>query len=321
MSLIECPGLPADWLNSWLASIGLLVLEPRLRLSWTLEPNPVATLAAEGTAEPLALAAQAWPQVERLSSMPIAEYIQGQPEMRRRVPLEVFSRRAEYARSHVDSWTLSSTVTDLCVDVAADQTVRHAPLDPKGPGTIKWLHHRLMKSHSAVENPLEAVTATLKGHGKRIVDNGLGFDASRIAGLADSSIKLVDPVIEVLAFFGLRLLPMRGEGLDIGKSGTRHRFAARQRCWSLDRGLSSRAQHMTWLAWSPPLDLAGIDALLDVWSSLLERKARGQRPAQAELSRLGIHAAWETRSYQQRATADTTVGFMSARVELDARRR
>lgn len=321
MNGTECPGLPADWLNSWLASIGLLVLEPRLRLSWTLEPNPIAILAAEGAADPLVLAAQAWPQVDRLNSMPIAEHIQGQPEMRRTVPLEVFSRRAEQARGHIDSWTLSSTVTDLCVDVAADQTVRHAPLDPKGPGTIKWLHHRLMKSYSAVESPFEAVTATLKGHGERIVGNGLGFDASRIAGLADSSIKLVDPVIEVLAFFGLRLLPMRGEGLEIGKFGRRYRFAARQRCWSLDRGQSSRSQHMTWPAWTHPLDLAGVDALLDIWSSLYARRDQGQRISQAALRRVGIHAAWETRTYQPRATADTTVGFMSARLELDARRR
>ena len=320
MNGTKCPGLPADWLNSWLASIGLLVLEPRLRLSWTPERTPVAVLAAEGAADPLALAAQAWPQVGRLNSMPIAEHIKGLPQMKRTVPLEVFRRRAEHARGHIDSWTLSSTVTDLCVDVAAGQTVRHAPLDPKGPGTVKWLHHRLMKAHSAVDNPLEAVSATLKGHGKRIVDNGLGFDASRIAGLADSSTKLVDPVIEVLAFFGLRLLPMRGEGLEVGKSGTRQRFVARQRCWSPDRNQSSRAQHMTWPAWTKPLDLSGADALLDVWSSLYQRRAQGWR-IQADLSRLGIHAAWETRSYHQRATADTTVGFMSARVEFDARRR
>lgn len=320
MNGIECPGLPADWLNSWLASIGLLVLEPQLRLSWTPEPSPVAILAAEGAADPLALAARAWPPLDRLNSMPIAEHIEGLPEMKRQVPLEVFNRRAAHARDHVDSWTLSSTVTDLCVDVAADQTVRHAPLDPKGPGTIKWLHHRLLKSYSAVERPLEAVTATLEGHGKRTVDNGLGFDASRIAGLADSSIKLVDPVVEVLAFFGLRLLPMRGEGVDVGKSGTRHRFAARQRGWSLDLGQSSRAQHMTWPAWRPPLDLAGVDALLDVWSSLYERGTPGQGVSRAQLSRIGIHAAWETRSYQQRATADTTVGFMSTRVEIGAKR-
>ena len=320
MNDIECPGLPADWLNSWLASIGLLVLEPRLRLSWTQDANPIAVLSTGDGSDPLAAAARAWPQHDRLSSMPISQHIEGLPEMRRTVPLQVFVRRAEFARSHVDGWTLSSTVTDLCVDVAGEHTVRHAPLDPKGPGTIKWLHHRLLKSHSAVENPRTEIVASLSGYGKRVVDNGLGFDASRIAGLADSADRLVDPVIEVLAFFALRLMPMRGEGLEVGQSGPRHRLAARQRCWSLDGG-QSRAQHMTWPAWTQPLDSAGVDALLDLWSGLHERRSHGYRTYRAELSRLGIHAAWETRAYQRRGSADTTVGFASTRVELDAIRR
>ena len=222
MNQVECPGLPADWLNAWLAAIGLLVLEPRLRLSWTREASPNAMLTADNGAEdPLVLAASAWPSPERLQAMPIAQHREGLLDMRRTVPLEVFQQRADLARSHPDSWTLSSTVTDLCVDVAAESTVRHAPLDPKGPGTIKWLHHRLLKSHSRVEQPEEAVIATLKGYGKRVVDNGLGFDSSRITALADGANKVIDPVVEVLAFFGLRILPMRGAGVEVGKSGTR----------------------------------------------------------------------------------------------------
>ena len=321
MSEIECPGLSAGWLNAWLAAIGLLVLEPRLSLGWTREPSPIGLLASQCDEDPLTLAADAWPTLDRMRTMPIAERVEGLPDMHRTVPLDVFRRRAEFARDHADSWTLSSTVTDLCVDVGADLTVRHAPLDPKGPGTIKWLHHRLLKSHSMVENPSEAVIAAVRGYGKRVVDNGLGFDASRIAGLADSATKLVDPVIEVLAFFGLRVLPMRGKGVEVDRSRTMRRFAARQRCWHPEAGPSSRVQHMTWPAWEQPLDLSGVDALLDQWSSLSERISYGRRVSGAELSRLGIHAAWQTRSYQQRGSGDTTVGFTSARVELDARRR
>lgn len=319
MNGIECTGLPADWLNSWLASIGLLVLEPRLRLSWTPERSPVAVLTAEGATDPLALAVQAWPQVDRLSLMPIARRVEGLPEMGRTVPLGVFKRRAEHARGHPDSWTLSSSITDLVVERPAD-TVKHADLDPTAPkGTT--LHDRLVSCFRHVPSPHLAIPATLQGYGKRVKANGLGFDASRIAGLADLSKTNVDPVVEVLAFFGLRLLPMRGEGVDVGKSGTRNRFAARQRCWSLDRGQSSRAQHMTWPAWTRPLDLLGVDALLDVWSSLNERRAQGQRVPYAEMSRLGVHAAWETRPYKPRGSFDATKGFMSARVELDAKRR
>ena len=321
MNEVKCPGLVASWLNAWLASVGLLVREPRLRLHWTADPSPIAVLAADDGADPLTLAAEAWPESARLRAMPIAEHVEGLPDMKRTVPLEVFQRRAELARGHVDSWTLSSTVTDLCVDVATESTVRHAPLDPKGPGTIKWLHHRLVKSHSMVQEPSDAVIATLKGHGKRVVDNGLGFDATRITGLADSATKVVDPVIEVLAFFGLRMLPMRGAGVEVGKSGLRNRFATRQRCWSLDRSQSSRVQHMTWPAWRQPLDLSGIDALLDVWSELNLRSTLGQRIPPAALSRLGIHAAWQTRPYQLRGSGDTTVGFTSTAVAPDARSR
>ncbi len=316
MNGIECPGLPADWLNSWLASIGLLVLEPRLRLSWTPERSPIAVFSAEGTDDPLELAVQAWPQTNRLKCMPIARHLKELPEMERTVPLGVFKQRAEYARSHTDSWTLSSCITDLEVERPAN-TVSHAYLDPTAPrGTT--LHDRLVSCFHHVESPQLAVPATLQGYGRRVKANGLGFDASRIAGLADSSKTYVDPVIEVLAFFGLRLLPMRGEGLDVGKSGARHRFAARQRCWSLDRGQSSRAQRMTWPAWTPALDLAGVDALIDVWAGLHERQARGQRTSHAELSRLGVHAAWETRAYIGRGSSDATKGFMSTRVKLGA---
>ena len=319
MNEIECPGLPADWLNSWLASIGLLVLEPRLRLRWTPDATPIAVLGTDNEPNPLALAARSWPQMDRLAAMPIAGSIDGLPDMRRTVPLDVFRRRAEFARGKPDSWTLSSTVTDLCVDVATDRTVRHAPLDPKGPGPIKWLHHRLTKSYARVENPSEAVIATLEGCGRRIVDNGLGFDASRIAGLADSADKLVDPVIEVLAFFGLRMLPMRGDGVEIGKAGRRKRFAMRQRCWHLDTTQSSWLQCMKWPAWDQSLDYPGVDALLDQWSRLMEQHTRGRRVSRTELSRLGIHAAWQTRSYRERSKSDNTVGFTSARMDLDAR--
>lgn len=321
MPEVECPGLPADWLNAWLAAIGLLVLEPRLRLSWTLSPGPIAVLSTAGDADPLELAANSWPSLDRLNEMPIAERVAGLPDMRRTVPLDVFQRRAASARGHGDSWTLSSTVTDLCVDVTADITVRHGRLDPGGPGTIKWLHHRLLRCHSMIDEPSDAALATLKGSGTRKRVNGLGFDATRIPSLADAGDPMVDPVIEVLAFFGLWLFPMRGDGVEIRKSGQRNRLAARQRGWNLERAEPSRGQHMTWPAWKQPLDCSGADALLDLWSDLYRRMARGQRVPRAEQSRLGIHAAWRTVSYVGRGTNDVTAGFASARVEFDARPR
>ena len=321
MERVECPGLPASWLNAWLAAVGLLALEPRLRLSWTSDPEPIAVLSAHDDATPLELAVNAWPSLDRLQAMPIAEHREGADPMQWPVPVAVFQQRAEPARRHVDSWTLSSTLTDLCVDVDAnaDKTVRRARLYPKGPGSIKWLHFRLLRSHSMVDEPPDQVAGTLRGYGKRVKANGLGFDATRISALADSSDTMVDPVIEVLAFFGLRLLPMRGEGIEVGKSGTKNRFAARQRGWSLDR--ASAAQHMTWPAWEQPLTLSGVDALLDLWAELIERHAHSEQVPRTARSRLGIIAAWRSVPYEGRGGNDNTVGLASARLELGAGRR
>ena len=36
----ECPGLPAEWINGWLAAVGTTVLDSELRLSWTMDPSP-----------------------------------------------------------------------------------------------------------------------------------------------------------------------------------------------------------------------------------------------------------------------------------------
>ena len=318
MNDVECPGLPADWLNSWLASIGLLVLEPRLSLSWTQDANPIAVLSTDDGSDPLTVAVQAWPYVERLRAMPIARSLKDLREMKRAVPIDVFLERAECARSHIDSWTMSSSITDLYVDISAGKT-RHADLDAPAPkGTT--LHDRLMKCFDEVASPSDTIPATLHGNGRRVEANGLGFDASRISALADSAKKIVDPVVEVLAFFGLRALPMRGKGIEVGKSGTRDRLAARQRCWHFDTTKGPRDRYMAWPAWQQSLDYPGVDALLDQWSRLVERSIRERRVFRAELSRLGIHAAWQTRRYIKR-DSERTAGFTSTRIELDARRR
>ena len=315
MQAVECPGLPADWLNAWLAAIGLLVLEPRLRLSWTPGPSPVAVLAADGELDPTAIALDAWPTLERLKAMPIARRVAGSRDLERKVPLDVFCERVEIARSHNDSWALSSSATDLFVN--AEGRVKNAELDPEAPrGTT--LYDRLMKCYNEVQSPQQSISDTLGGNGARIAANGLGFDASRISALADSSDKLVDPVIEVLAFFGLRMFPMRGRGVVEGRSGIRDRFAARQRCWSLSRSQSSSAQRMTWPVWIRPLDLWGVDALLDAWSDLQQSPKELSANGDA-VTRLGIHGAWQTRRYIKRGD-ERSAGLASARIWLDARR-
>ena len=308
-----CRGLGADWLNAWLAAVGATVLSETMRLRWTTDTVPVAVLSVVGDEDPVDVLAASWPSDDRVHAMPIAHESSGRLGMERKVPAHTFADRAQALRSHIDSWTLSSTMTDLHVYESGE--VAHAPLDPPGPGTIKWLHHRLLKTREYVDDPAQQIAATLDGRGLRVVDNGLGFDLTRVTTQADSSRKTVDPVVEVLAFFGLALLPARGDGVDQRASRVRSRSTVRQRGWHV-------APHrcFEWPAWRQPIDLAAIDALLDAWHSI-RRSNRGDRPAsewaaydRTKSERLDIHAAWRTVGYESRSSSDPTVGYGSERL-------
>ena len=299
MAEMICPGLPASWVNAWLAAVGATRLEPKLRLRWTLDNLPRAVLCANA-GEPAGLLASAWPTPRRLRELPIAETWGDTPPVQRKVSVEDFAIRAIAARSDASSWTISSTMTDL--DVAGNGEVAHAPFDPAGPGPIKWLHHRLVKVHGQVDPTVARLAESLSGTAGRVKDNGLGFDITRLASQADKTAKWVDPVIEVLAFFGLSLLPVRGSGTDKGIDKSA-RSSARQRGWKRlpDHG---PGLCFVWPAWNQPLDFNGIDALLDIW----EWRKRDR------WGRVGIHGGWRTMRYQKRGAGDTTRGFGAERL-------
>ena len=299
MTEMICPGLPADWVNAWLAAVGATRLEPRLQLRWTLDSVPLAVLCADD-ADPVHLLAEAWPTSRTLQELPIAETWGDTSPVRRKVSVEDFAIRARAARSDSFSWTLSSTLTDL--DVSASAEVAHAPFDPAGPGTIKWLHHRLVKVHGHVDPTVTLMADSLRGASSRVKDNGLGFDITRLASQADRTAKWVDPVIEVLAFFGLALLPVRGAGTD-GSINKSVRSSSRQRGWKrLSEGRSIRC--FVWPAWSEPLDFDGIDALMDIW------KWRDR----SRWDRVGVHGGWHSVRYEKRGSGDTTRGYASERL-------
>ena len=308
-----CQGLPADWLNAWLAAVGATVLSDAIQLRWTTDTIPVAVLSVDGDDDPIGALVAAWPRDQRLNEMPIASEWSALNRMERKVSVDAFGERARAVRSHADSWTLSSTMTDLHVYQGGE--VAHAPLDPPGPGTIKWLHHRLLKTLAHVNSPADRLAATLEGRGLRVVDNGLGFDLTRVTTQADSSRKTVDPVVEVLAFFGLALLPVRGDGIDQRIGRSRSRSSVRQRGW-----LTTPYRRFEWPIWRPSLDLASIDALLDVWTNSRRRKPRDRAGVEAPAynrrawDRLGVHAAWRTVGYESRSSSDPTVGYGSERL-------
>ena len=191
-------------------------------------------------------------------------------------------------------------MTDLYLDESGE--VAHAPFDPAGPGTIKWLHHRLVKVHQEVEPSVERLMGSFSGRAERVKDNGLGFDLTRMGSQSDASGMAVDPVVEVLAFFGLALLPMRGVGTDRSIRSSFHSPAV-QRGWLRTQG-ARREHRFMWPAWSSPLDRAAIDALLDIWEPNKKRT----------WSRLGVHAGWQSVQFKPRATADTTRAFGAERL-------
>ena len=298
MTEIACPGLPADWVNAWLAAVGATVLDDRIRLRWTTDSLPVAVLSAEAV-DPVAVLVEAWPDTELLSDLPIAEDWQGAARLHRKVSVDAFKARARAARSHRHSWTLSSTMTDLSVDESGE--VAHAPFDPAGPGSIKWLHHRLVKVHGHVDPSVARVRNSLVGRADRVKDNGLGFDLTRLGSLSDDSGKWVDPVVEMLAFFGLALLPVRGRGAD--RRLTRSAGIAVQKGWRQAAGNEER-RSFHWPAWSQSLDSDGIDALMDAWN-----------PAKkGTWEQIGVSEGWRTIQYQRRGKGDRTVGFGSERL-------
>ena len=300
MPAFVCPGLPAAWVNAWLAGVGATVLNRRIRLHWTADDSPVAVLSSDDC-DPVTALAESWPDAAFLRALPVADGWQGTGELQRKVTVEQFVARVREARGHPFAWTLSSTMTDLSVEENGE--VAHAPFDPAGPGTVKWLHHRLLKVHECAGRMCaDRLRASLVGRADRVKNSGLGFDCTRLGSLADKSEQWVEPVIELLAFFGLAMLPVRGRGVD-------HRFVRRggpeqwQRGWRRSPG-REQPRRFFWPVWHPPLNDAGIDALLDAW--------RPQHKHSWES--LGIHAAWHSVEYRGRGPADTTRGIGSERV-------
>ncbi len=298
MHSVTCRGLQAAWLNGWLAAVGATVLDDRLRLHWTEDGAPVAVLSADEV-DPVEAVVASWPDEGMLADLPIAEDWKGAGRLRRKVSVDDFDERARAARGDPHSWALSSTMTDLSVDENGE--VAHAPLDPPAPKGI-WLHARLLNVHKKVTPSVDYIRDSLAGLTDRIQANGLGFDQSRLGSLSDGTRRRVHPVIETLAFFGFALYPVRGAGVD-------RRLSRSVAAGGLQRGWSKANDQpggmlLRWPAWSPSLDNASIDALLDVW----------RHDKQKTWLQYGIHAAWRSVPFKPTGSADTTRAYGSERL-------
>ena len=299
----RCPGLPAEWVNGWLAAVGAAVLDAGITLRWTTGPAPIAVLVHPAL-DPADAIASAWPDRQRIDCMPTAD-------LGRKVPLAVLRSAIDASRGHPDSWTLTSTLTDLAAD---KDEAAHGRFDPAAPGSTGSLTDRLKKIHDGFppDSGLpDRIRRSLDGIGQLEEGNGLGFDLFRLPDRARSQKQLgnyVDPIVELLAFFALARFPVRGDGVT-GQGQARQR----------GHGIGPHNNGVfAWPAWSQPLDVWGIDALLDAWHGTwrLARaggETRAWRTRHADWQRLGVHAGWRTIQYQYEGS-DSTRGYGSARI-------
>jgi hypothetical protein len=280
MPHVDAPGFHAGWLNGWLAAIGVTVLVPDLALRWTDDGRPHACFDGDDVVERLVAA---FPSLEQLGELAITRQASWSPvEFERKPSVGVYAARATRARAGDHS--LSSTVTDLAP--RDDEVIQHSPFDPSAPQGIT-IHQRLVSCRAAIDDVPSRLAASFTGNGARAPINGLGFDYSRLfAPTVPGSAVWCEPVVEVLAFYGMVLLPVRGDGVRV-----------RPRGWS---GPPTRRGSFTWPAWRPALRAPAIDALLDrFWA--------GHRVAD-------VHAEYRSVAYQPRGSADATRGFGSERV-------
>jgi hypothetical protein len=238
-------GLSADWLNGWLAAVGATVLVPGLQLSWTRDDPPHAVFTPDDPRSDVAATiAHHVPSVERMEEWVAA----GLPQ---KLSMGEFREAAAQARRSQD-WSLGLLTTDATTEAAEGKPLATGPFNVGAPrGETLYTRLRACRNKLRDGDELaEAVAATLRGQGRRHPVNGLGFDYRRFpASVPSEGEKQVDPVVEVLCYFGLVLHPVYASNDRLTQRG-----------W---RGAASRLRTFCWPAWTEPLDRWAIDALLD----------------------------------------------------------
>lgn len=112
----EAPGLTADWLNGWLAAIGVTVLLDGVRLSWADRPVPFAVFEMDEEIDLVQALAESLPTEQTLADSTIARKLpEAMYEFPRKVTLESFRERAALERRMHGSH-LATSVSDLRTD-------------------------------------------------------------------------------------------------------------------------------------------------------------------------------------------------------------
>jgi hypothetical protein len=262
----------ADWLNAWLAAIGVTRRLPQVKLSWTDDVNPAAVF----TTPTVELLEDALPTDADVVEIVIArEHADSATTFPRNPTLEEFAARAEVARKTGD-WSLGSTVSDILLP--KEKRLPHSPFDPPVPAGVT-LHSRMKSALGATSR--DQVAESMAGSLAPVAVNGLGFDLRRLAAsCVRGQAVVIDPIVEVCAFFGLQLF---------------HQSEGRTRGWKQGSMFSPGA--FSWPTWSQPLDWAAIDSVLDEFYSGNELAILGQ--------------VFESIAYKKTAAADKTRGYGS----------
>jgi hypothetical protein len=255
----------------------------------------VAVLTTSGDDDLPTCLSAAIPSLSALEGLAIAN----RAAFPRTVSIAHFAEAARRARATVDDGSLALSVTDLVPDDQADK-LPHSRFDVGAPhGETLWTRLRACRAllPESPEDLAAAIRATLQGWAVRQDTNGLGFDVRRLeAGDPPLGGKFVDPLAEILAFYGLYLFPVRGDG---------HRVTTRGWAEHPVRGRRYPATRFLWPAWSASLDRWGIDALLGRFFA--DAAPRSRRA-------FGIVGVYEAVVYQKTGDMDQTAGFGSRRV-------
>ena len=298
MNTLKCLGLQAEVPYQWLAAIGATVLVSGMKLTWDLSLAPCAVLHHDS--DPLRALQAVWPSAQRIKSMPMCAHLL--LNRKQDQPREEFQALIVTSRGHRDSWTVSSAATDLTGTIK-DGTSARGPFTPGLEGAASQ-QTNLLKLYGC---SAQEIKDALAGQGHRSSGGGIGLDPERFPN-ATSDGKGVFTIrpLELLAYFGLALFPVRCDGVH----QEFYPDLPRQRGWTTQDHEQGVFQ---WPAWQHPLDAAGIDALMSMW-----------KPGKDRFNdRLGIHASWESVRRDRFAWSserkNATYGLTSRRLVLSDR--
>ena len=328
-STITCKGLSASWASGYLAALGCAVAVPGMRLSWTDEPVPTAILTHD--INPHSALAQAIPSI--VSSMATSlrdcqTKMTEQGVKEKYLPARVYRQEiSKHIREYIDP--LSALFCDQDTyrgedDVEtcyASQIFYHGV--PKGVTMSKRLTQVWQDLKEAHPNSLsQVVRQSLDGEPDLIDANGLGFEIRRVLrnNHPGSRSPKVDPVVELLSFAGISLLPLRGQGIATQKEKKRGTITTRQRCQP--RSFSYQGPMLRCPTWNHDdgLDVWGIDCLLTHWEALWDKCNAGNVPKQKDLERIQVNSGWETEVIKSDENTPK-VGLFAKKIDFDERRR